>query len=457
MFGSATLGRLQFFYRQILEWARPSLARRILVGSGVLTVIALMFQLATSGALISLVGAVIQWTFLGWLCSLGYRYLQSRRHRSVGPNRTATAQRAGAARSPRPTTVTVTESPNSVATRLVNAELETIKRDLARQREETQQAQRAASQQRRRDEERATWAQREKERLETELQSLRREVERQREAALQHEREALAERRLREFEHADRAQHGGVVVGAEQHQPGPNHTLEKRPQEQPVVALSESNDQAKAQSERFEQALPARKAPATRPSLQRILKLSPTEFEVFTGDILRALGYSDVRRVGGAGDMGVDVTATSPDGQRTVVQCKRYAPDRPVGSQPIQNFIGMMNVVHHADAGIFVTTSSFSKQAHELARRYKDRIQLIEGRYLLQLANLVWDEYGNPQAGEGDRSEWRGPDDTNAFEALQALGYSADESRLALDRVEYTASQAVEERVLAALQVLSRS
>ncbi|WP_328296879.1 restriction endonuclease [Streptomyces sp. NBC_00435] len=78
-------------------------------------------------------------------------------------------------------------------------------------------------------------------------------------------------------------------------------------------------------------------------------------------------GCTPVEVVGGAGDLGADVIATTPDGLRVVVQCKHYADTNRVGSQDLQRFGGTCFAVHHADVAILVTTSSCTAPALEYA------------------------------------------------------------------------------------------
>ena len=118
--------------------------------------------------------------------------------------------------------------------------------------------------------------------------------------------------------------------------------------------------------------------------LKDALSLSPTQFEEAMADLFRDLGYRHVKRTGGAGDLAADITCEDEAGRRVVIQCKRYAPHNRVGSPILQTFIGMVQVHHEADHGIFVTTSSFTSPARDLAK--KQRITLYDGR---DLADLV--------------------------------------------------------------------
>ncbi len=118
-------------------------------------------------------------------------------------------------------------------------------------------------------------------------------------------------------------------------------------------------------------------------TLGELLMLTPSEFEVAVAQLLQKLGYSNVQVVGGAGDLGVDIVCWDDQSQKIVVQCKRYAPGRRVGSPDLQSFLGMMTIHHQAHSGIFVTTSTFSQPALDLAGQHP--VTLIDGNQLTQL------------------------------------------------------------------------
>jgi hypothetical protein len=118
-------------------------------------------------------------------------------------------------------------------------------------------------------------------------------------------------------------------------------------------------------------------------SVDQLLALSPHDFEEWTADRLRDLGYRDVRVVGGPGDLGIDIRAVGPGGRMVGIQCKRYATASRVGSRDMQQFYGML-VHHRLEHGIFVTTSTFTDAARRLAREHD--IELFDRE---QLARLV--------------------------------------------------------------------
>jgi restriction system protein len=117
--------------------------------------------------------------------------------------------------------------------------------------------------------------------------------------------------------------------------------------------------------------------------LDQILRLTPTQFEEYTRQLLVENGYKSMKVNGGAGDLGADLLGRDPDGRSIIVQCKRYAPSKKVGSREMQMFIGMQQIHHQAERGIYVTTSEFTPAARDLADNHG--IWLINGSGLLQL------------------------------------------------------------------------
>lgn len=120
-------------------------------------------------------------------------------------------------------------------------------------------------------------------------------------------------------------------------------------------------------------------------TLSDLLLLTPTQFEYAVMELLRAWGYRDIHHTGGGGDLAADIICQAPNRLDTVVvQCKRYTPGKTVGSADVQQFIGMLTVHHRAQAGIYVTTSSYTRPALALGRQH--RLQMIDGS---QLASYV--------------------------------------------------------------------
>ncbi|KQX77096.1 restriction endonuclease [Streptomyces sp. Root1310] len=107
-----------------------------------------------------------------------------------------------------------------------------------------------------------------------------------------------------------------------------------------------------------------------RRSLETVWTMDDRQFEEFVAHLCRRDGCTDVKRVGGAGDLGADVMGLLPDGRWFVIQCKRYAKHRTVGSRDIQTFNGTARLEHGADVPVFVASCVFTKPARAFAARH---------------------------------------------------------------------------------------
>jgi restriction system protein len=110
--------------------------------------------------------------------------------------------------------------------------------------------------------------------------------------------------------------------------------------------------------------------PQPRPAVEVAVDydaLTPEEYEEAIAALCERDGCSAVEVVGGAGDLGADVVAVTPDGHRIVIQCKHYGESHRVGSQDLQRFGGTCFTVHEADVAVLVTTSDFTAPAVEYA------------------------------------------------------------------------------------------
>jgi restriction system protein len=119
-------------------------------------------------------------------------------------------------------------------------------------------------------------------------------------------------------------------------------------------------------------------------TLENLKAMSPKEFEYTTAEILRRLGYKDVKVIGGSGDLGVDILAYNKDGKKVAVQCKKYI-SKKVTSPELQSFIGMMITEYKADKGLYVTTSYYTRDAYHLAMKHKDKLEIWTGRTLAEI------------------------------------------------------------------------
>ena len=125
--------------------------------------------------------------------------------------------------------------------------------------------------------------------------------------------------------------------------------------------------------------------------LDRILAAPPVFFEELIVTLLLRMGYGGAREeagraIGKSGDGGIDgVIDQDPLGlDRVYLQAKRYKLDAPVSEPEIRAFSGSLGAAK-ASKGVFVTTSYFTRPAHEFAERHPFKMVLIDGPQLAAL------------------------------------------------------------------------
>jgi restriction system protein len=123
--------------------------------------------------------------------------------------------------------------------------------------------------------------------------------------------------------------------------------------------------------------------------LDRVFDQSPEFFEQLVLDVLQAMGYGGSRddaaaRLGQSGDQGVDgVIREDRLGLDLIyIQAKRWK--NVVGRPEIQKFFGALHG-QRATKGVFITTSTFSKEAAAYADGVTPRVILVDGKELAQL------------------------------------------------------------------------
>lgn len=124
--------------------------------------------------------------------------------------------------------------------------------------------------------------------------------------------------------------------------------------------------------------------------LSRVVNLSPSFFEKLVVELLVKMGYGGSikdagRAIGKSGDEGIDGTIKEDKLGLDIIyiQAKRWQPGNNVGRPELQKFVGAL-AGQGAKKGIFITTSSFTKDALEYAPRNETKIVLIDGHQLSQ-------------------------------------------------------------------------
>lgn len=119
--------------------------------------------------------------------------------------------------------------------------------------------------------------------------------------------------------------------------------------------------------------------------------LSGDQFEQRVELLLGDLGWTQLQRRGGRGDRGVDLVGQY-NGQRYVVQCKRYS--NKVAPSHVRDLVGAMHI-QKADRALLVTTSGFTAQGYEEARG-SDKVELWDGRELTAKLSEAAARRGDP-------------------------------------------------------------
>jgi restriction system protein len=126
--------------------------------------------------------------------------------------------------------------------------------------------------------------------------------------------------------------------------------------------------------------------------LTRILNCSPAFFEQLVVELLVKMGYGGSRkdageRIGQTGDGGIDgIIKEDRLGLDTIfLQAKRWQGS--VGRPEIQKFVGALQG-QRARKGVFITTSTYTKDATDYVSHIETKVVLIDGKHL---ANLMID------------------------------------------------------------------
>lgn len=155
----------------------------------------------------------------------------------------------------------------------------------------------------------------------------------------------------------------------------------------PSVVPDVVNAATASPDDRLEQALAELRHSVAAELLDLLSQVEPKYFETIVLDLLHKMGYgtsrSDLQRVGGSGDAGIDgiISLDRLGLEKVYVQAKRWQGS--VGRPEVQGFYGAL-AGQRANKGVFITTSTFSAQAVDFAKSV-ERIVLVDGTRLAQL------------------------------------------------------------------------
>lgn len=112
---------------------------------------------------------------------------------------------------------------------------------------------------------------------------------------------------------------------------------------------------------------------------EKMRALHPRKFEELVAELFRDKGY-DVELTRFSKDGGFDIRAirkTDVGLGLTLIECKRFAADRPVGVTLIRGLFGVVEK-ERATGGLFVTTSYFTRGANAFKNDLKHRLDLTD-------------------------------------------------------------------------------
>ena len=125
--------------------------------------------------------------------------------------------------------------------------------------------------------------------------------------------------------------------------------------------------------------------------INKVIQLPPSFFEKLVVELLVKMGYGGSlkdagKAIGKSSDEGIDGTIKEDKLGLDIIyiQAKRWQPGNVVGRPEIQKFVGAL-AGQGAKKGIFITTSSFTKEAIEYQPKNETKIVLIDGEELSQM------------------------------------------------------------------------
>lgn len=160
----------------------------------------------------------------------------------------------------------------------------------------------------------------------------------------------------------------------------------KKPKQNNTHKYDVTITQEQTPTEQLEQAFDSIEKDLIEDILEKIKHQSPVFFEHLVVDLLVKMGY------GGSFENSAQVTKHTNDSgidgiiyedklglDKIYVQAKRW--ENQVGRPKIQEFAGAL-VEQNANKGVFITTSTYSKEARQYVQGIQKKIVLIDGREL---------------------------------------------------------------------------
>jgi restriction system protein len=168
------------------------------------------------------------------------------------------------------------------------------------------------------------------------------------------------------------------------------HTAKPTDKAESQTTPQQANESSDTPDERLEEAYAEINASLASDLLQMLREQTPQSFEQTVVDVLLAMGYGGWSQESGkttqySADGGIDgIINEDPLGLETIyLQAKRYKEGNTVGRPDVQAFVGALEM-KRARKGVFITASTFSKEAKEYVSMIDKKVILIDGQQLAQ-------------------------------------------------------------------------
>jgi restriction system protein len=165
-------------------------------------------------------------------------------------------------------------------------------------------------------------------------------------------------------------------------------TAKKKSKERSEKVTMDDETDAITPEEKLEYSYQSIRDELAQELIKQVKSCSPAFFERLVVELLVNMGYGGSRKdageaIGRGGDGGIDgVIKEDRLGLDAIyIQAKRW--EGTVGSPEIQKFIGALEG-RKSKKGIFITTSSFTKDAEKFASSVSSKVVLIDGETLAQ-------------------------------------------------------------------------
>ena len=161
-------------------------------------------------------------------------------------------------------------------------------------------------------------------------------------------------------------------------------TRDKKPSEE---SGQEKNTDQKTPDELLEEGYNLIHDSLAQELLDKLRESDPYFFEQVVGKLLSNMGYGEHEITKKSGDKGIDAIVNQDQLglDRIFVQAKRYAEGNPISAHEVRDFVGTLDL-NGVQKGVFITTSKFPKDTHEIISKTPKNIILIDG---IKLARLM--------------------------------------------------------------------